>query len=734
MFLAGVLMLGAGTFSATRAQPGHLGERPVYDGPGKAFERGSSPLVGAPGITVSAGPVATVSFETPEAIPPCACAYGVLLAEQQLRIPRYCLMVGENSSGDTLRTEHVIRLDLRALQREPCDVDGTMAANGGGTVYFELQVHDPDRLLQVPLPFRFAYRDTARVPCVVDGPWFDIASSHEAVVAWGTDIPAGGILRYSLTGMFGSDPEGPEEISFAAGHRQQITVPGLSAGVECEYWICLDDPGGYPDPICEGPYSFTMPHSDETFLFAVMGDSRTGRGSGEERANGVNLATVRRFCQDAYTRGAGFVAFTGDFCDGFTTDPAILCSQVQTWKRGAEVVGHLIPFYELIGNHDACLHAYHDPNENVYFDREGAESAEAIFDSLFYNPGNGPLPEGPQAPPYGSTAYSFQWARSLFVALNTHYWYCRHPEDLGGNLPGYIMDGQLAWLEQVLDDAAVDASVDHVFILLHHPVFPCAGHTGDSMWYHGGDSATNRNLNGDPLDRTYVVARRDEFWRALCECGKVRAVFPSHEHNYSRLLITAETPVYADNAANPDFTNPIWQCVSGGCGAMYYTQDPVPWSNDVAAFNVQKHYLLVGVSGADVALFAMSDAMQEIDGCLLWEGGHATGRRTTLDDWQMHCGDAGLPFRIEKVWPQPGQGSVSLLYRSLCNCFLRAKVHDIEGRRISTLFEGVTTPGLHQLLWNGRDSKGHAVASGVYFCRLSDPRQRELTKRIILVR
>lgn len=45
-------------------------------------------------------------------------------------------------------------------------------------------------------------------------------------------------------------------------------------------------------------------------------------------------------------------------------------------------------------------------------------------------------------------------------------------------------------------------------------------------------------------------------------------------------------------------------------------------------------------------------------------------------------------------------------------------LYDVAGRKVKTLVDGVITPGMKTVDWNGKDDNGQQVASGVYFCRL----------------
>jgi FlgD Ig-like domain len=49
----------------------------------------------------------------------------------------------------------------------------------------------------------------------------------------------------------------------------------------------------------------------------------------------------------------------------------------------------------------------------------------------------------------------------------------------------------------------------------------------------------------------------------------------------------------------------------------------------------------------------------------------------------------------------------------------RVDVHDLAGRRIRSLFNGEMAPGTWSLEWDGRDDRGNAVSSGLYFARIN---------------
>ncbi len=60
-------------------------------------------------------------------------------------------------------------------------------------------------------------------------------------------------------------------------------------------------------------------------------------------------------------------------------------------------------------------------------------------------------------------------------------------------------------------------------------------------------------------------------------------------------------------------------------------------------------------------------------------------------------------------------------------------IHDARGARIKQLFTGSMAGGTRVLVWDGRDGRGQAVASGVYFVRMNTGREA-LTDRVFFVR
>lgn len=61
------------------------------------------------------------------------------------------------------------------------------------------------------------------------------------------------------------------------------------------------------------------------------------------------------------------------------------------------------------------------------------------------------------------------------------------------------------------------------------------------------------------------------------------------------------------------------------------------------------------------------------------------------------------------------------------------KIYDISGEFIVCLVDRRQEKGSYAATWNGKDEKGNAVGSGIYFCRLTAG-DKTLSKKMVLLR
>jgi 1,4-alpha-glucan branching enzyme len=88
---------------------------------------------------------------------------------------------------------------------------------------------------------------------------------------------------------------------------------------------------------------------------------------------------------------------------------------------------------------------------------------------------------------------------------------------------------------------------------------------------------------------------------------------------------------------------------------------------------------------------------------------------------------------FESSYPNPTAGNTSLKYHLVRRSSVEIRIYDLAGRLVRTLASGSQAAGIHTTSWDGRDSEGASVASGVYFAKLAAAGVVD-TQRLVLVR
>jgi len=87
-------------------------------------------------------------------------------------------------------------------------------------------------------------------------------------------------------------------------------------------------------------------------------------------------------------------------------------------------------------------------------------------------------------------------------------------------------------------------------------------------------------------------------------------------------------------------------------------------------------------------------------------------------------------FRLGRAQPNPTAGVATISFSLEEAGQARLAVFDVQGRSVRRLVDGPVSAGGHTVTWDGKDERGHAVPSGIYFYRLESGRQSEVRKLI----
>ncbi|MCG9127253.1 metallophosphoesterase family protein [Candidatus Poribacteria bacterium] len=605
-------------------------------------------LSNEPDVIGFEGSSVIVEFDTIIDTPTSVVYYGVPHTEGYLTTPRYRKSALGTHINDK-KTMHQIKIDVSKL--EDVHYDTGLIEGNGGTIVYRIEVFDSRVNTTRAYDRRLRYkRDGApksgtytTLTTITEGPFVDLVTHNSAVISWETENPTEGIVRIFTQDETNTLIKKEDFYSKEDTTQHEVAVTYLQPDTTYFYQVYTD---GFSNT-----YTFKtapIPGKASIFKFGFMSDSRAGVGGGERAQNGVNAKDLGRFATELYIKKADFVCFVGDLINGYTSDIWDYTSQLKTWKRTIQPVGALIPFYESIGNHEQVGNYYTvvttemKPEENyIQFSGTVAEnSAENIFAEEFVNPvgsryGFGiPNPEkkwstdiggSDTGPSYHENVYSFIYGRIHFISLNSNYWttgyrnqskFGQKSQDkdavnlalslFGGNREGYLMNNQVEWLKKELEEAQNDTNIDWIFIILHEPPFPNGGHVKDAMYWGTPGQGELGGYNDKDAPLGDVIDMRNRFWTVVSSKSKVLGVLCGDEHNYSRTLI--------DSSLNPNFQYPVWQIISGGCGAPYYVQDKsVPWVDNVKAFTIDKHFCLFSVDKEQIGLEVYNDNSQLLD-------------------------------------------------------------------------------------------------------------------------
>ncbi len=88
---------------------------------------------------------------------------------------------------------------------------------------------------------------------------------------------------------------------------------------------------------------------------------------------------------------------------------------------------------------------------------------------------------------------------------------------------------------------------------------------------------------------------------------------------------------------------------------------------------------------------------------------------------------------LSQNWPNPFNPSTTIRFGLNSPGPVQLRVYDARGALIRTLVDERMGEGAHEAVWNGNDSAGRPVSSGVYFYRMTAGEQ-SLTRKMILLR
>jgi hypothetical protein len=90
-------------------------------------------------------------------------------------------------------------------------------------------------------------------------------------------------------------------------------------------------------------------------------------------------------------------------------------------------------------------------------------------------------------------------------------------------------------------------------------------------------------------------------------------------------------------------------------------------------------------------------------------------------------------FTLSQNYPNPFNPTTTISYELPLKATVVLDVFDSVGRKVRRLTEGVQAAGRYALQWDGKDSSGHNVSSGIYLYQLRTEKG-QITKKMVLIK
>ena len=85
------------------------------------------------------------------------------------------------------------------------------------------------------------------------------------------------------------------------------------------------------------------------------------------------------------------------------------------------------------------------------------------------------------------------------------------------------------------------------------------------------------------------------------------------------------------------------------------------------------------------------------------------------------------------VYPNPFNSGTTIAFENNEEGNVTLEVYDVRGARVRVLHTASLPPNYYEMSWDGKNTDGQPVASGVYFVRLLTP-QRWGLRKVVVVR
>lgn len=197
--------------------------------------------------------------------------------------------------------------------------------------------------------------------------------------------------------------------------------------------------------------------------------------------------------------------------------------------------------------------------------------------------------------------------------------------------------------------------------------------------------------------------------------------------------VTNSSPAFTrdsiNNAENFMFVNGIWtfDSLPQGSGTlltMYFTMDQY-WDPDKGV-KIDTTIIPVGDTSRLVFLGTALDETLQVAFEPGWLG------PSWVREVDFEGADLPQEFALRQNYPNPFNPTTVIRFALPENGRVKIEIFNVLGQKITTLVDQYLTAGYKETGWDGKDSKGRAVGSGIYFYRIWTEKFTDVRKMVLL--
>ncbi|MDD5528523.1 MAG: T9SS type A sorting domain-containing protein [bacterium] len=134
-----------------------------------------------------------------------------------------------------------------------------------------------------------------------------------------------------------------------------------------------------------------------------------------------------------------------------------------------------------------------------------------------------------------------------------------------------------------------------------------------------------------------------------------------------------------------------------------------------------------GVGDMIVLAYADTTLNQPMSMNKLWYSSYLVDVNTQEPDFPVGV------FAVSSIYPAPAKNIANIKYYLPYTSSVVLKMYDVTGKLVKTLVNETRKAGSYVTLWDGKNSKGNKVSTGLYFCKVEACSKVE-TRKIVLVK